>query len=160
MMHYLISFLEDKLLFGEQLSNLFSYISFRSALAVIISLLITIYFGKHIIRILQNKSVGESIRTLGLNGEKQKKGIPTMGGLIILLGILVPTFLLCELNNIYIIIMILTSVWMGSIGFIDDYIKVFKKQKRGLAGKFKIFGQVVLGCIVGCIVANALLAFN
>ena len=151
MMHYLISFLEDKIVFGEQLSNLFSYISFRSALAVIISLLITIYFGKYIIRILQNKSVGESIRTLGLNGEKQKKGIPTMGGLIILLGILVPTVLLCQLNNIYIIIMILTSVWMGSIGFIDDYIKVFKKQKRGLAGKFKLFGQVVLGCIVALI---------
>ena len=151
MIYYLIDFLKDKILYGEQISNLFSYISFRSALAVIFSLIITTYFGKSIISLLHRKSVGENVRSLGLKGESKKEGIPTMGGLIILMGILVPTLLLCKLQNIYVIIMILTSVWMGSIGFIDDYIKVFKKQKKGLAGKFKIFGQVFLGCIVSLI---------
>jgi len=151
MIYYLIDFLKDKILYGEQVSNLFSYISFRSALAVIFSLVITTYFGKSIISLLHRKSVGENVRSLGLKGESKKEGIPTMGGLIILMGILVPTLLLCKLQNIYVIIMILTSVWMGSIGFIDDYIKVFKKQKKGLAGKFKIFGQVFLGCIVSLI---------
>ena len=148
MIYYLVEYLEEKIVFGQQISNLFSYISFRSALAIILSLIITIYFGKSIIIFLQKKSVGENIRNLGLNGESKKEGVPTMGGLIILLGILVPTLLLCRLQNIYVILMILTCVWMGSIGFIDDYIKVFKKQKKGLAGKFKIFGQVFLGCIV------------
>ena len=148
MIYYLIAYLEDQIIFGEQISNLFSYISFRSALAVILSLIITTYFGKSIITFLQKKSVGENIRNLGLKGESKKEGVPTMGGLIILLGILVPTLLLCKLQNIYVLLMILTSVWMGSIGFIDDYIKVFKKQKKGLAGKFKLFGQIFLGCIV------------
>jgi len=151
MIYYLVEYLEEKIVFGQQISNLFSYISFRSALAIILSLIITIYFGKSIIIFLQKKSVGENIRNLGLNGESKKEGVPTMGGLIILLGILVPTLLLCRLQNIYVILMILTCVWMGSIGFIDDYIKVFKKQKKGLAGKFKIFGQVFLGCIVSLI---------
>ncbi len=151
MIYYLIEYLEEKIVFGEQISNLFSYISFRSALAVILSLIITTYFGKAIIKFLQRKSVGENVRNLGLKGELKKEGVPTMGGLIILLGILMPTLLLCKLNNIYVILMILTSVWMGSIGFIDDYIKVFKKQKKGLAGKFKLFGQVFLGCIVSLI---------
>ncbi len=151
MIHYLISFLQDKVQFGHQLENLFSYISVRSSLAIIISLFVTAYFGKYIINILRDKSVGENIRELGLSGEKDKRGTPTMGGLIILLGILIPTFLLCDLNNIYIIIMIITSVWMGGIGFLDDYIKVFKKNKKGLAGKFKIFGQIVLGSFVGLI---------
>lgn len=151
MIYYLVEYLEDKIVFGQQISNLVSYISFRSALAIILSLIITIYFGKSIIRLLHKKSVGENIRNLGLHGESKKEGVPTMGGLIILLGILVPTLLLCRLQNIYVILMILTSVWMGSIGFIDDYIKVFKKQKKGLAGKFKIFGQVFLGCIVSLI---------
>ena len=151
MIYYLTEILKDKIMYGEQISNLFSYISFRSALAVIFSLIITTYFGKSIIIFLQKKSVGENIRNLELNGEKQKEGIPTMGGLIILLGILVPTFLLCELNNIYVILMILTSIWMGCIGFVDDYIKVFKKKKKGLAGRFKIFGQIVLGCVVSII---------
>ena len=130
MIYYLTEILKDKIMYGEQISNLFSYISFRSALAVIFSLIITTYFGKSIITFLQKKSVGENVRKLGLNGEKQKEGVPTMGGLIILLGILVPTFLLCKLNNIYVILMILTSVWIGCIGFVDDYIKVFKKKKR------------------------------
>lgn len=151
MIYYLTEILKDKIMYGEQISNLFSYISFRSALAVIFSLIITTYFGKSIITFLQKKSVGENVRKLGLNGEKQKEGVPTMGGLIILLGILVPTFLLCKLNNIYVILMILTSVWIGCIGFVDDYIKVFKKKKKGLAGRFKIFGQIVLGCVVSII---------
>ena len=151
MIYYLIEILKDKIMYGEQISNLFSYISFRSALAVIFSLIITTYFGKSIITFLQKKSVGENVRKLGLNGEKQKEGVPTMGGLIILLGILVPTFLLCKLNNIYVILMILTSVWIGCIGFVDDYIKVFKKKKKGLAARFKIFGQIVLGCVVSII---------
>lgn len=151
MIYYLTEILKDKIMYGEQISNLFSYISFRSALAVIFSLIITTYFGKSIINFLQKKSVGENVRKLGLNGEEQKEGVPTMGGLIILLGILVPTFLLCKLNNIYVILMILTSVWIGCIGFVDDYIKVFKKKKKGLAGRFKIFGQIVLGCVVSII---------
>ena len=151
MIYYLIDFVKDKILYGEQISNLFSYISFRSALAVILSLVITTYFGKSIIALLHRKSVGENVRSLGLKGESKKAGVPTMGGLIILMGILIPTLLLCKLQNIYVMMMILTSVWMGSIGFIDDYIKVFKKQKKGLAGKFKIFGQVFLGCIISLI---------
>ena len=151
MLNYIIDNIKEQILFGEQIANLFSYISFRSALAVILSLIITTYFGKSIISFLKRKSVGENIRKLGLNGEENKEGVPTMGGLIILLGILLPTFLLCELNNIYVIVMILTSLWMGVIGFLDDYIKVFKKQKKGLAGKFKLFGQVFLGCLVSII---------
>tara|TARA_B100001057_G_scaffold458140_1_gene507088 strand:+ start:5004 stop:6257 length:1254 start_codon:yes stop_codon:yes gene_type:complete len=151
MLNYIIDNIKEEILFGEQIANLFSYISFRSALAVILSLIITTYFGKSIISFLKRKSVGENIRKLGLNGEQNKEGIPTMGGVIILLGILLPTFLLCELNNIYVIVMILTSLWMGIIGFLDDYIKVFKKQKKGLAGKFKLFGQVFLGCLVSII---------
>ena len=151
MLNYILENIKEEILFGEQIANLFSYISFRSALAVILSLIITTYFGKSIISFLKRKSVGENIRKLGLNGEQNKEGVPTMGGLIILLGILLPTFLLCELNNIYIIVMILTSLWMGLIGFLDDYIKVFKKQKKGLAGKFKLFGQVFLGCLVSII---------
>ena len=151
MINYIINNIKEEILFGEQIANLFSYISFRSALAVILSLIITTYFGKSIISFLKRKSVGENIRKLGLNGEQNKEGVPTMGGLIILLGILLPTFLLCELNNIYVIVMILTSLWMGVIGFLDDYIKVFKKQKKGLAGKFKLFGQVFLGCLVSLI---------
>jgi len=151
MIYYLITFLEDKIIFGEQISNLFSYISVRSALAVIFSLIITTYFGKSIINFLERKSVGENIRNLGLSGESKKEGIPTMGGLIILLGILLPVLLLCQLHNIYVIIMIITCIVMGGIGFIDDYIKVFKRQKKGLAGKFKVFGQIFLGCIVSLI---------
>ena len=151
MLNYILDNIKDEILFGEQIANLFSYISFRSALAVILSLIITTYFGKSIISFLKRKSVGENIRKLGLNGEQNKEGVPTMGGLIILLGVLLPTFLLCELNNIYVIVMILTSLWMGVIGFLDDYIKVFKKQKKGLAGKFKLFGQVFLGCLVSII---------
>tara|TARA_S200000501_G_scaffold378233_1_gene439862 strand:+ start:2678 stop:3865 length:1188 start_codon:yes stop_codon:yes gene_type:complete len=131
--------------------NLFNYISVRSALAIIISLFTTVYFGKSVIKILTNKLVKDNIRDLGLNGQLEKTGTPTMGGIIILIAILVPTFLLCRLNNIYVIIMIITTLWMGIIGFWDDYIKVFKNNKQGLAGKFKIIGQVMLGFFVAII---------
>ncbi|MBN2806439.1 MAG: phospho-N-acetylmuramoyl-pentapeptide-transferase [Prolixibacteraceae bacterium] len=128
--------------------GIMQYISFRAAASVILSLVIAMVFGKKIIRILQRKQIGEEVRDLGLEGQLQKKGTPTMGGLIILASILVPTLLFARLDNIYIWLMIITTVWLGIIGFIDDYIKVFLKDKAGLAGKFKILGQVSLGLIV------------
>lgn len=130
--------------------GLFQYITFRTALAIILSLVITTVYGRRMINYLQQKQVGETVRNLGLEGQMQKQGTPTMGGLIILLGILVPTLLLANLSNVYVILMIVTTVWMGAVGFLDDYIKVFKKNKEGLAGKFKIVGQVGLGLIIGC----------
>lgn len=129
-------------------AGLFQYISFRTAIAVIVSLIITTVYGGRLIRALHNKQVGETIRDLGLEGEKQKAGTPTMGGLIIIAGILIPTLLLAKLDNIYVIIMIITTVWMGAIGFLDDYIKVFRKNKEGLAGRFKVIGQVGLGTLI------------
>ncbi|MFA9388648.1 MAG: phospho-N-acetylmuramoyl-pentapeptide-transferase [Prolixibacteraceae bacterium] len=128
--------------------GIMQYISFRAAASVILSLIITMVFGKKIIRILQLKQIGEEVRDLGLEGQMQKKGTPTMGGLIILTSILIPTLLFARLDNIYIWLMIITTVWLGIIGFIDDYIKVFLKDKEGLAGKFKVIGQVSLGLIV------------
>lgn len=128
--------------------GMLQYISFRSAAAVITSLLITMGFGRRLINYLQLKQIGEEVRDLGLEGQLQKKGTPTMGGLIILASIIVPTLLFAQLNNIYIILMLITTVWLGLIGFTDDYIKVFLKDKEGLAGKFKILGQVSLGVIV------------
>jgi phospho-N-acetylmuramoyl-pentapeptide-transferase len=128
--------------------GMFQYISFRSGAAIILSLLITIGFGKSLIRFLQRKQIGEDVRDLGLEGQMQKKGTPTMGGLIILASIIIPTLLFAKLNNIYILLMLITTVWLGLIGFADDYIKVFLKDKKGLAGKFKILGQVSLGIIV------------
>ena len=130
-------------------TGLFRYISFRSAVAVITSLVISMYFGKKIIKILQRKQIGETVRDLGLEGQVNKQGTPTMGGLIILLSILVPTLLFADLKNIYVQLMILTTVWLGIIGFTDDYIKVFKKNKQGLKGRVKILGQVGLGLIIG-----------
>jgi phospho-N-acetylmuramoyl-pentapeptide-transferase len=129
--------------------RLFQYITFRTSLAIIISLIITTVYGRRLINYLQKKQVGESVRNLGLEGQMQKQGTPTMGGLIILLGILVPTLLLANLTNVYVILMIITTAWMGAVGFLDDYIKVFKKNKEGLAGKFKVVGQVGLGLIIG-----------
>lgn len=123
-------------------------ISFRSAAAIIFSLLITTVFGKKMIRILQRKQIGDEVRDLGLEGQMQKQGTPTMGGIIILAAIIVPTLLFARLDNIYILLMLITTVFLGFIGFVDDYIKVFKKNKEGLAGKFKILGQVALGVIV------------
>ena len=129
-------------------SGMFRYISFRAALAVILALLIVICFGKPIIRLLQRRQIGEDIRDLGLEGQMQKKGTPTMGGLIILLAVLVPMLLLGSLGNIYVQLMLVSTVWLGCIGFLDDYIKVFRHKKDGLKGKFKIVGQVGLGLIV------------
>ncbi len=149
MLYHLFEYLENQ--FNLPGAGLFQFISFRSALAVIISLMISLLFGNKIIRSLKLLQVGESVRDLELEGQKQKEGTPTMGGVIIMLAIIVPTLLLAKLNNIYIILMLVTTVWITSIGFIDDYIKVFKKDKDGLSGKFKIFGQVVLGLIVGIV---------
>jgi phospho-N-acetylmuramoyl-pentapeptide-transferase len=129
-------------------AGLFQFITFRSGLAIILSLLIAIVWGNAIIRSLQKRQIGESIRDLGLSGQNEKAGTPTMGGIIIIFAILIPTLLLCDLTNIYVILMIITTVWMGLIGGIDDYIKVFKKDKAGLHGKFKIFGQVMLGLLI------------
>lgn len=148
MLYYLVQYIEQYVHIPA--SGLFNYISFRTAMAVIVSLIITTVYGGRLIRLLHNKQVGETVRNLGLAGENQKQGTPTMGGLIILGGILVPTILFAKLENIYVILMIITTIWMGAIGFLDDYIKVFKKNKEGLAGRFKIIGQVGLGIIIAC----------
>ncbi len=146
MLYYLFSYLHRTNFPG---AGLFHYISFRSALAIITSLIISMVFGKRIIRILQKKQIGETIRDLGLEGQMQKKGTPTMGGLIILASILIPVLLFGDLKNVYVILMIITTIWLGFVGFLDDYIKVYKKNKEGLRGKFKIGGQIVLGLAVG-----------
>ena len=130
-------------------ARVFQYISFRSALAIIISLLISMVFGKRIIQLLHRKQVGETVRDLGLQGQLQKQGTPTMGGLIILAAILIPTLLLSKLHNVYVLLLIVSTIWLGMIGFLDDYIKVFKKDKAGLKGIFKVIGQIGLGLIVG-----------
>lgn len=130
-------------------AGMFNYISFRSAMAIVVSLLIGMVFGKNIIRLLQKHQIGEDIRNLGLEGQLQKKGTPTMGGLIILSAILIPVLLFADLTNIYVILMLATTVWLGLLGFLDDYIKVFRKRKEGLNGRFKILGQVALGLVVG-----------
>jgi phospho-N-acetylmuramoyl-pentapeptide-transferase len=130
-------------------AGVFQYISFRTAAAVIVSLLISMVFGKTWIKYLNRRQVGETIRNLGLEGQMEKQGTPTMGGLIILASILIPTLLFAKLNNIYILLMIFTVVWLGFVGFMDDYIKVFKKNKKGLSGRYKILAQVILGIIVG-----------
>ncbi len=132
-------------------SGMFQYISFRAAIAVILALLITIFFGRSIIRALQRHQIGEEIRDLGLEGQLSKKGTPTMGGIIILLAVLVPVLLLGRLDNVYILLMIVSAVWLGGIGFLDDYIKTFRHKKEGLKGKFKVVGQVGLGIIVGVV---------
>ena len=149
MLYYLFDYLQSAYNFPG--AGLFQYISFRAALAVITSLLVSLVFGGNIIRYIQRKQIGEEVRTLGLAGEESKKGTPTMGGLIILSAILIPTLLFTKLDNIYIQLMIVSTVWLGAIGFIDDYIKVFKKDKEGLAGRFKILGQVGIGLIVGLV---------
>jgi phospho-N-acetylmuramoyl-pentapeptide-transferase len=132
-------------------TGVFQYITFRSALALILSLLISTIYGKKIITFLRNQQVGETVRELGLEGQNQKAGTPTMGGLIIIIATLIPVLLLTKLNNIYIILLVVTTLWMGVIGFIDDYIKIFKKDKQGLKGIFKVIGQVGLGIIVGSV---------
>jgi phospho-N-acetylmuramoyl-pentapeptide-transferase len=147
MLYYLFSYLNKN--YNIPGAGVFQYITFRTAMAVIISLLITTVYGRRLIDYLRFKQVGETVRNLGLEGQMQKAGTPTMGGLIILLGVLVPTLLFAKLDNIYIILMLVTTVWLGAIGFLDDYIKVFKKNKEGLAGRFKIIGQVGLALIIG-----------
>ncbi len=149
MLYYLFEYLHNT--YDLPGTGVFQYISFRASLAIITSLLVSWVFGGKIIRLIQKKQIGERVRELGLEGESDKKGTPTMGGLIIIAAILVPTFLFTKLENIYIIIMIISTVWLGIIGFIDDYIKVFKQDKEGLAGKFKILGQVGIGIIVGLV---------
>ncbi len=146
MLYYLFNYL-DKIDFPG--AGMFQYISFRSAMALIFSLFISTLIGRKIIEKLQMLQIGEIVRDLGLEGQMSKKGTPTMGGIIIIISILIPVLLFAKLSNIYIILMIITTVWLGSIGFLDDYIKVFKKDKDGLSGKFKIVGQVGLGLIVG-----------
>ena len=130
-------------------TGVFRYISFRAGMATLLSLIITITFGHRIISWIRNKQIGETVRDLGLEGQNQKKGTPTMGGLMMIAAILIPTLLFADLNNIYIILLLITTVWLGAIGFVDDYIKVFKKNKEGLAGRFKISGQIGIGIIVG-----------
>ena len=149
MLYYLFEFLEMK--YQLTGASVFQYISFRAAIATIFSMGFSLFFGKRIINFLRNQQIGETIRDLGLDGQKEKEGTPTMGGLIIILSTLLPVLLLARLNNIYIILLITTMIWMGFIGWLDDYIKVFKKNKQGLKGKFKLFGQIVLGVFVGTI---------
>ncbi len=147
MFYYLFEYLENT--YQLPGAGVFQYISFRAALAVITSLLVSMVFGGRIINLIRKQQIGEEVRSLGLAGEDAKRGTPTMGGLIILAAILIPTLLFAKLDNIYVIIMLISTLWLGTIGFLDDYIKVFKKDKEGLAGRFKILGQVGLGLIVG-----------
>ena len=149
MLYFLFEYLELK--YQLPGAGLFQYLSFRSALAFIFSLMISIRYGKNIINFLRKKQIGETIRDLGLNGQKEKKGTPTMGGLIIIMATIIPVLLFSNFENIYIIILIFTTIWLGFIGFVDDYIKDFKKNKDGLKGKFKLIGQISLGLIIGLI---------
>lgn len=147
MLFYLFDYLDREFdLIG---AGVFQYISFRAGMAAFFSLLITIFFGEHLINILRRKQVGEEIRDLGLQGQIEKRGTPTMGGIIIIAAILLPTLFFAKVDNVYVVLLIVATVWLGLIGYLDDYIKVFKKDKKGLAGRFKVFGQVGLGVIVG-----------
>ncbi|WP_421811139.1 phospho-N-acetylmuramoyl-pentapeptide-transferase [Flagellimonas sp.] len=147
MLYYLFEFLEKQ--YQLPGAGLFQFLTFRAAMSVLLSLLIAMVYGKRIILFLKKKQIGESIRDLGLEGQKQKAGTPTMGGLIIIVSTLLPVILFADIKNIYVILLIVTTLWMGVIGFVDDYIKTFKKDKQGLKGRFKVMGQVGLGLIVG-----------
>ena len=147
MLYYLFEYLEAE--YQLPGATLFRFLTFRAGMSVLLSLILATVYGKQIIRLLRRKQVGETVRDLGLEGQKEKAGTPTMGGIIIILATLIPTLLFARLDNIYVILLIFTMLWMGAIGFIDDYIKIFKKNKKGLKGRFKILGQVVLGLIVG-----------
>ena len=149
MLYYLFEFIEQN--YQMPGASLFSFLSFRSALAILFSLSITAVYGKKIISLLKFYQMGERVRDLGLDGQKEKQGTPTMGGLIIILGTLFPVLLLTKFDNIYIILLILTTLWMGFIGFLDDFIKVKKRDKSGLKGRFKLIGQILLGIIVGAV---------
>jgi len=147
MLYYLFQYLEKQFQFPG--ASLFGFLTFRAAFAMIFALLFSTIYGKKIIRFLQKKQMGETIRDLGLDGQKEKAGTPTMGGLIIICATLLPVLLLAKLENIYIILLLVTTVWMGVIGFLDDYLKKFKNDKEGLKGRFKVLGQIGLGLIVG-----------
>ncbi|HAH60209.1 MAG TPA: phospho-N-acetylmuramoyl-pentapeptide-transferase, partial [Bacteroidales bacterium] len=147
MLTYLIDYLDNY--FDIPGTGMFQFISFRAALAVITSLTISLIFGHRLINYLKRRLVGEVVRDLGLEGQMEKQGTPTMGGLIILAAIVIPTLLFAKLNNIYIILILITTIWLGFIGFVDDYIKVFRKNKKGLAGHTKILGQIIIGLIIG-----------
>ena len=149
MLYYLFEFLDKQ--FDVPGAGVFKYITFRAALAAILSLLLSLFVGKSIIRFLQKKQIGESIRTLGPESHFSKKGTPTMGGIIILISILVPTFLLAKIGNVYVILMMLATIWMGAIGLADDYIKVFRKDKQGLRSQFKVLGQIGLGLLIAAV---------
>ena len=149
MLYHLFEYLEET--YKLPGAGVFQYISFRASLAVIVSLIISLLFGKRLIDKLRDLQAAETIRTLGLDGEESKRGTPTMGGLIILAAILIPTLLFAKLDNVYVLLMIFSTIWLGLIGFLDDYIKIFKKNKAGLAGKFKVIGQVGLGVIVALV---------
>lgn len=149
MLYYLFEYLDQTLNIPG--AGVFKYISFRSSAALILSLLLSLIYGKQLINFLRSKQLGETVRDLGLAGQSEKAGTPTMGGVIIILSTVIPVLLLTKLENIYIILLLITTLWMGTIGFIDDYIKVFKKDKQGLKGIFKVIGQVGLGLIVGCV---------
>ncbi|MHC5201891.1 phospho-N-acetylmuramoyl-pentapeptide-transferase [Myroides sp. LJL119] len=149
MLYYLFQYLEEVVKIPG--AGVFQYITFRSGMAVIVSLLFSIIYGKRIISFLQRMQVGETVRELGLEGQKEKAGTPTMGGVIIILATLIPVLLFAKLDNVYVLLLILTTLWMGVIGFLDDYIKVFKRDKDGLKGRFKVIGQVGLGLIVGSV---------
>ena len=149
MLYYFFQYLDKTFDFPG--AGVFQYISFRAALALISSLIISLLFGKQIIEFIRRKQIGETIRELGLEGQVQKTGTPTMGGLIIIAAIIIPTLLFAKVLNVYIVLMLISTVWLGGIGFLDDYIKVFKKNKEGLQGKFKIIGQIGIGLIVGCV---------
>lgn len=150
MLYYLFDWLDKTFDFPG--AGVFQYISFRAGMSIITSLLMLLLLGKPFIKWLRKKQIGETVRDLNLDGQKQKAGTPTMGGLIILASIIVPTLLFAKLDNIYVLIMLFTTVWLGMIGFIDDYIKVFKKNKQGLSGKYKVIGQVMLGLVVGLLI--------
>lgn len=147
MLYYLFDYLEAQYQFPG--ASLFQFLSFRAAIAALLSLLFSTFFGKRIIDFLRKQQIGESIRDLGLAGQNEKAGTPTMGGIIIIFTTIIPVLLLAKLDNIYILLLLFTTLWMGSIGFIDDYIKIFKKDKDGLKGRFKVLGQIILGIIVG-----------
>ena len=149
MLYYLFEFLEQQ--YQLPGATLFRFLTFRASMAVLLSLALATVYGKRIINLLRRRQIGETVRDLGLEGQKQKAGTPTMGGIIIILSTLIPTLLFARLDNIYVVLLILTMVWMGVIGFIDDYIKIFKKNKKGLKGRFKVMGQVVLGLMVGAV---------
>ena len=146
MLYYLFDYLESINFPG---ARMFQYTSFRAGMAILLAMFISLFYGKRIISYLRKEQMGEIVRDLGLKGQIEKAGTPTMGGLIIILATLIPTLLFAKLDNIYIIILLVSTIWLGVIGFLDDYIKVFKKNKEGLQGKFKILGQVGLGIVVG-----------